>query len=179
MKPEQIKFAKDLFDVVGSTLVDLPLAARVLVTAHGCFESGYGIANAYRRGLNAFNLTAGPAWKGAKWSDVGGDVNAKGQKITQLWRAYPTLAAGVADYWSFLGPEQNGGRYVMARAALQVGNLAEFARLLHVAGYYELAPGLYAERLDGVALAIAPFLHAGAAPSQLKPPEPNAGPSTT
>lgn len=156
---EQLAFAATLDNVTARVLPELTPAGRALLVAHGCLESGFGKAAAYRTGFNAFNLTAGPAWRGAKWTQPNGDSDARGRRITQTWRAYPTLEACILDYWDFLGPLQNRGRYTPARAALEEGNLLAFSRLLHVAGYYELEPALYAKRLLNISRGLAEHLY--------------------
>jgi flagellum-specific peptidoglycan hydrolase FlgJ len=57
-------------------------------------------------------------------------------KIDQLWRKYATLNEAVRDYWDFLGPNQNRGRYLVARTALEAGDATAFVRELKKAGYY-------------------------------------------
>ena len=143
-------------------LPSLSKSARALLVAHGAFESGFGNGRAARAGFNVFNLTAGSAWQGAKWTDVGGDTeyDAAGNvtTITQVWRAYGSLDEAVADYWSFLGPSQNRGRYVTARAALERGDLQAFCSELYRAGYFTLPVASYAQRLNSVLLQVKGFL---------------------
>lgn len=145
---------------VNGVLPFLGETAARLVVAHCALESGWGKSRAAARGFNLTNLTAGSAWIGPKWVDVGGDVDAKGQPITQTWRIYPTVNAFLVDYWRFLGPIQNSGRYALARNALERGDLDSFPRLLYSAGYYTLAPAEYAKRLhaafDAVCLVLEP-----------------------
>ena len=132
--------------------------ATRLVVAHLALESGFGQARAAMRGLNLGNLTAGSAWQGGRWTDEGGDVNGAGVRITQVWRTYGSVSAFLADYWAFLGPAANTGRYVLARNALERGRLDDFARLLYSAGYYELAPEEYARRLHAAFDAVSVLL---------------------
>lgn len=133
-----------------STLPFLSGTSTNLVLAHLALESGYGVARAARRGNNLGNITSGPYWLGPKWTDVGGDTDKTGARITQTWRIYDSTAEFLVDYWRFLGPAANNGRYVEARNALERGTTDAFARLLGRAGYYELAPDEYSRRLISV-----------------------------
>ena len=129
------------------TLPFLAAPAAHVVLAHLALESGYGSARAATHGHNLGNLTAGSYWLGSKWVDVGGDMNGRGERITQTWRAYDSVRSFLVDYWRFLGPAANVGRYVDARNALERGVADAFARHLGRAGYYELAPDEYTRRL--------------------------------
>jgi flagellum-specific peptidoglycan hydrolase FlgJ len=133
-----------------TTLPFLSISSTHLVLAHLALESGYGTAKAARRGHNLGNLTAGPYWLGQKWVDVGGDTDKDGERITQTWRIYYSVSEFLVDYWRFLGPVANGGRYVEARNELERGHGEPFARGLGKAGYYELDPDEYARRLLSV-----------------------------
>jgi flagellum-specific peptidoglycan hydrolase FlgJ len=150
LEPMKAAWLLTLRDAVAKELPQLKDSARALLLAHAALESGWGRAKAWRHGYNFGNITAGKAWKGAKWTDVDGDTDAKGNPITQVWRAYSSLESAVADYWNFLGPDQNRGRYVKARACLEDADAINFARELHKAGYYELAEVEYARRLGSV-----------------------------
>lgn len=154
----KIQWVRYVFDEVTSVLPTLSVKARMLIVAHAAFESGYGqLSSAMKKGSNnLFNLTAGSSWLGP--TVAGGDSNAAGQPITQQWRVYPTYRASILDYWNFLGPNQNRGRYVAARNALQLGDVTQFAQQLYLAGYYELSPTLYASRLDGTFSAVSKLL---------------------
>jgi flagellum-specific peptidoglycan hydrolase FlgJ len=153
LEPPKAAWLLTMEAAVEKELPQLKPSARALLLAHAALESGWGGARAWRRGFNFGNITAGKAWQGAKWTDVGGDVDGKGNPITQVWRAYSTVEDAIADYWDFLGPNQNRGRYVKARACLEQGDAINFALELHKAGYYELAAPEYARRL-GVVLQI-------------------------
>lgn len=135
-----------------------------LTLAHLALESGFGVSRAARRGNNLGNITAGPAWTGERWTDVGGDVDAKGQPITQTWRIYPSVSEFLVDYWRFLGPASNSGRYALARNALERGDFDAFPRLLYSAGYYTLAPAEYTRRLHGALDAVVACLAPPAVP---------------
>lgn len=159
LEPARAAWLLSLRDVVVGALPDLKESAVDLLLAHAALESGWGTSRAFRRGLNFANLTAGPAWKGAKWVDVGGDKNAAGEPITQTWRCYCTLDEAVRDYWTFLGPVANAGRYLKARGCLEDANAIDFATELHRAGYYELATQEYAHRLGQVLAIVLHTLH--------------------
>lgn len=143
-------------EVLHSSL-QLAQEARALLVAHACFESGYGTSRAWKHGFNFGNLTAGPSWHGLIFRDVGGDTaydskgNYKG-RITQDWRVYPSVDAALADYWRLLG----WPRYIRARLALTMGDLAKFCHELGPSagpgygGYYTLPEKDYANRLGGV-----------------------------
>lgn len=148
------EWLQDMRAAVAEELPQLGAAARALVVAHAAYESGFGRGRAAVRGFNVFNITAGSAWTGASWVDVGGDTDGEGNRITQTWRAYPSLRAAVADYWSFLGPTQNRGRYLSARSALQAGDLEGFARALSAAGYFTLQVDRYIAGLTATHAAV-------------------------
>lgn len=164
------QFVQLIDGAVRAELPQLVPASRLLVVAHACLESGWGHARAFLRGYNAFNLTAGPAWRGAEWTDVDGDTDGPtGKKITQVWRAYSSINDAVRDYWSFLGLDQNGGRYTKARAQLESAepNVGEFAALLWKAGYFTANPLTYAQDLTKIRIAVAKLL--GAPPAAPTP----------
>lgn len=83
---------------VRSTLGFLLESSQRLVVAHWALESGFGEARAAKQGFNLANLTAGSAWTGPKWTDIGGDVDGRGRKINQEWRMYPDVRAFAHDY---------------------------------------------------------------------------------
>lgn len=151
---DQATWARRTWSAIRSALPTLSTSAQLIVMAHATYESGWGKAHAAVRGNNLFNLTAGSAWTGAKWTDVGGDTeyaaNGAVKRIDQVWRAYRSIEEGVADYWAFLGPGQNRGRYVLARGALERGDLEAFAQELYRAGYYTLPPDKYVAQLGAV-----------------------------
>lgn len=147
---DRAQWAKFLFDEITSAVPNLSVRTRLMMVAHAAYESGWGQkSSAMKAGTNnLWNITAGPAWKGP--TSAGGDTDGAGKPIVQQWRVYPSYRAAIQDYWSFLGPDQNGGRYVKARAALEDGDLQGFARELYSAGYFTLSPGAYASALAGV-----------------------------
>lgn len=159
MSDAKVDWTLATYGEVRATLPFLTDAAAKLVVAHLALESGFGGAKAAVHGRNLGNLTAGSAWTGPKWKDVGGDRNAAGQPIDQWWRIYPTIHDFLIDYWRFLGPTENHSRYVMARNHLERGRLGDFAVTLRYGGYYELAPGEYTRRLRSASDAVHLHLH--------------------
>jgi len=151
-----------------TTLPFISISSTHLVLAHLALESGYGTAKAARRGSNLGNITSGPYWLGPKWTDIGGDTDKDGARITQTWRIYDTTSEFLADYWRFLGPVANGGRYLEARNELERGHAEPFARLLGKARYYELDPDEYVRRLLSVLGTVTKILSAAppAAPKE-------------
>lgn len=135
---------------VRATLGFLSPEAAELVTSHLALESGFGGAKAAVHGHNLGNLTAGSSWTGPKWLDQAGDRDAHGKSIDQWWRIYPTVRDFLVDYWAFLGPCQNHGRYVLSRNHLERARLGDFATTLRFAGYYELSGDLYTQRLRAI-----------------------------
>jgi hypothetical protein len=101
-----------------------------IVAAQAAHESGYGKSAAWLAGWNFGNLTAGSSWDGATVG--GGDRDADGNPITQTFRAYPSLAAAVSDFFDLL----SWTRYRAARDALMAGDVNGYASALHAAGYY-------------------------------------------
>jgi len=144
---ERASWCHKIHGEIFETLPFLSYSATNLVLAHLALESGYGTAKAARRGSNLGNITSGPYWLGPKWTDVGGDTDKDGGRITQTWRIYDSVTEFLADYWRFLGPVANGGRYLEARNELERGHAEPFARLLGKARYYELDPDEYSRRL--------------------------------
>ena len=148
-----VSWTVDVWNAIGRALPQLSTQSRLIVLAHAAYESGFGKAKAAVRGSNVFNITAGSAWRGEAWDDVGGDLEydatGKAKRITQRWRIYPNLDGAIADYWQFLGPSANRGRYVKARQALEAGDVATFVNELHAAGYFTLAPSKYLAGLTG------------------------------
>lgn len=151
-------WCKKVYAAVDATLPSIPEISKLIIVAHAAFESGYGKAKAAQAGNNLFNITAGPAWTGQKWVDVGGDTDGHGNSITQTWRMYPSVNAGIADYWSFLGPNQNGGRYAAAQDALIAGDLSGFVYSLHDAGYFTLDPSQYLASMSAVVNTVQNFV---------------------
>lgn len=77
-----------------------PDAARLLLTAWGAHESGWGLTRQAERAFNLWNVSAGASWQGKVLE--GGDTEyAPGQKgakrITQQWRVYNSVDAAMLD----------------------------------------------------------------------------------
>lgn len=150
------EWAKFVFAEVTALLPQLSVKSRAMIVAHAALESGWGQSRSMNKGTNnLFNITAGSQWKGAKIVDVGGDTDAAGKSITQTWRVYPSYRDAIRDYWDFLGPNQNGGRYLPARQALEASDVGGFVQKLYAARYFELAPDKYLALYSGVVDSVA------------------------
>lgn len=147
---DRATWARDMRAAILAELPQLTPEARLLVLSHAAYESGWGNGPAARRGYNVFNITTGSAWSGDWWEHVDGDTDGAGNKITQKWRIYADLRAAVKDYWRFLGPGENRGRYAMARAALEAGDLPLFVARLSQGGYFTLNAATYTTQLSAV-----------------------------
>jgi flagellum-specific peptidoglycan hydrolase FlgJ len=147
----QLSFARRLRAAVAAELPGLSAASHNLITAHGAYETGWGVARAYVKGFNFGNITHAPGdgYTGAAWLHEKGDreyKNGKIKRIDQVWRLYPDIGAAVRDYWALL----IGKRYAPVLPALHNADAAEFAAALHRCGYYTLPPAEYAARLVAV-----------------------------
>lgn len=150
----QKQFTQQLFNATAAIRIGsgtLSEKARLLITAHGCYECGYGRGSAYRHGFNAFNITAGSQWIAQKkpwWTEVNGDVDGQGRPISQNWRAYPDLASGVLDYWTFLDrPQYKKASLELLKAEPSV---LKFVTGLREGRYFELDPNKYWMGLSSV-----------------------------
>lgn len=157
-------FAKKVWDELSARFPDMSTVTKLIIIAHGAYESGWGQKAAIKQGAanNIFNITAGSVpsttyWDGQRLTVKNADRRyaAKGaaqpdaswlwdanfgqwyQLIDQVWRVYPDYGTALQDYYDFLGPSQNGGRYVTARAALDAGDVTGFATELGLHGYYD------------------------------------------
>jgi flagellum-specific peptidoglycan hydrolase FlgJ len=150
---DKATWARRTAAAISVELAQLSPAAQRLVLAHAAYESGFGTARAAVRGNNVFNITAGSAWSGETWTDVAGDEAFDSQgnslgRIDQVWRVYGSINEAVRDYWQFLGPSANRGRYATARAALEQADLSLFAARLFAAGYFGLPVARYTAGLS-------------------------------
>lgn len=170
--------AKKLKAAIDSELPNLSEDSKLIMLAQAISENGWNVGRAAVNANNFWNITAGPAWSGAVWLDVNGDKSytvetcqnqgrpmsysdSKGKaycKIDQKWRKYPTINAAVVDYWDFLGPNQNRGRYVTARKALEAGNVDLFVSELRKAGYYDAPLDDYRKLVFGVFNSLGKYL---------------------
>lgn len=162
--------AKGLYAALDAELPNLPRNSKLIIISQALTESGWNVGRAAREGNNWWNITAGPAWTGPVWLDVNGDKSyskadctrlnrpmtfkdSAGRaycKIDQKWRKYATLNEAVRDYWDFLGPNQNRGRYLIARNALAAGNVDLFVSELSKAGYYTAPVSEYSRLVKGI-----------------------------
>lgn len=175
-------WAKRLYDVISSELPQLPVRSRLIMVAHAAYESGWGARPSTELTNNLYNVTAGSWWLGKNfptYRQVNGDLSyAKADcdrqgrpmtvqpngklacKVDQIWRKYATVNDCIKDYWDFLGPNQNGGRYASARAALEAGDIATFGQRLYAAGYFTLPPDEYIKTLTSVVNTVSNFVGA-------------------
>jgi flagellum-specific peptidoglycan hydrolase FlgJ len=141
------EFERQLAELRPDLSPDARLAAARIVAAQAVVETGGGVTPAWRQGWNFGNITAGSAWTGSVIS--AGDLEYRaGQaapaRITQAFRAYPTLGAAVSDFFNVLA----WPRYRPARDALFAGDAAGYAKRLRdddpataaVEGGYYTAP---------------------------------------
>lgn len=141
------EFTAHVLNALSSELPSLSIQTKALIIAHAAFESGWGKTGAAQKGANLFNITAGSTWTGPVI--LGGDTeyDAAGnvKKITQRFRQYHSLGAGLRDYMTFLGMS----RYAAAKAQLMAGDAA-FVQTLGPAGYYTLPVAEYWKAYHGV-----------------------------
>jgi flagellum-specific peptidoglycan hydrolase FlgJ len=134
-----------LSEVSARAVAPLGDAAREVAIAQAALESGWGTSRPYRLAWNAWNVAKG-SWTGP--TIEGGDLeydrdgNAPPKKITQHWRAYPTLAAAAEDWVGLMR-----SRFARAWTQLRLGNAAEFAREAREARYFTAPLSEYAPAL--------------------------------
>lgn len=173
-------WAGRLYAVVSTELPALSMRAKLLMIAHAAYESGWGQKAAAALGTNnLWNITAGSQWKGATVVQPNGDLSFKVEecerkgrplvrqsngkmacRIDQTWRKYDSVNAAVKDYWDFLGPNQNAGRYSKARMALESGDVSAFGTRLYDAGYFTLDPIEYTKSMTAVVASVKKYLGA-------------------
>jgi len=179
-------FAKKMWTVLSDAFPTMGLETKLIIIAHGGYESGWGQKAAIKQGAanDMFNITAGTAsstkyWNGQRLTVQNADYTylKKGaaqpdsswewdagmsqwrKRIAQTWRVYPDYETAVRDYYDFLGPGQNNGRYVAARNALDAGDAVTFAQELGKAGYYDInIMDAYTSSLSNVVNTVKKFL---------------------
>lgn len=74
------------------------------VIAQACLESGYGVSSLAAKYHNYFGLKCGSAWKGASVNMKTMEEYKVGTltRISDNFRAYGSMAAGVAGYYDFI-----------------------------------------------------------------------------
>lgn len=138
---QQQQFAATLAPLVQSAAQDLGVSPNVLL-AQAALESGWGRS---MPGNNIFGVKAGSDWTGGTIQAYTHEISAAGDTgETAGFRAYPSVAAAVADYVRLIA--QNT-RY---RAALDAGNDPRAYGQALVAGGYATDPD-YASKLAAVA----------------------------
>jgi hypothetical protein len=167
------------FDAEVQRQLPLDDGPRWLLEAHAAFESGWGTSFAFRHCLNPWNITAGPYWHGGTVTQANGDTEYapdgtyKG-RITQVWRAYPTVADAIEDFWVFVG----WPRYLPARDALERADAEVYAHFLGptagknykgqpLGGFYTLNEKAYTQGLLTCLRRVT---------AALRPPDPHATP---
>lgn len=167
---DKVTIVRRLFVAVSSELPQLPFKSRAMIVAQALSESGWNTGAAARNGNNWFNIIATPAWTGETWVAVNGDrsytpstckkldrpmskKDAKGRAyclIDQTWRKYPTINDAVRDYWRVLSQS----RYNAARAALEAGDIDNFAAKLREGGYYDAPLEEYRANLNSLVASV-------------------------
>jgi len=155
---DKATWTRKMYAVIDTELNNLPLLSKFIVLAQAVLESGYGQNRAGKVGNNYFNITAGNSWKGEKWLCSGCDKDGRGNPIDQVWRKYSSVNAAVLDYWNFLGPNQNSGRYAVAQQALLLGNLPGFVHGLYRGGYFTSDPSQYLTSMTNVVATVQRFV---------------------
>lgn len=122
-------FVLSVLNATSSVWPRWPLEAKLLVIAQAALESGWGKTAQAQQGNNILNLAAGTVEQPAPPSVWGGPVMIGGDKehsasgqvksIRQRWRVYPSLEAGLQDYWKLLGLK----RYQPAQEQLARGDI--------------------------------------------------------
>lgn len=145
---QKMLWAAGFFKVVNAALPQLSVASQLMVTAHACYESGWGTLNHLARTKNPFNVTAGDAWIKAgkpifaqKNADKEYDAAGNVKTIDQNWRVYGSMTDAVKDYWAFLGGQRYEAQAV--RSYLMAADVDGFVRALSAARYFTLPVDQY------------------------------------
>jgi len=137
----QQRFAATLAPLLQNAAQSLGVSPNVLL-AQAALESGWGRS---MPGNNLFGVKAGAGWSGGTVQADTHEVSAAGETSQSTsFRAYPSLAAAVADYVQLIA---HNARY---RAALGAGNDPLAYGQALVAGGYATDPD-YASKLAAVA----------------------------
>lgn len=177
---DNAEWAYKLYLVISGELPHLSIVGRITMVAHAAYESGWGRVAKPAQYNNLWNLTAGNWWISQgrpTFVQANADLSfnasecakknrpmtmqSNGQmacRIDQVWRTYDSVNAAVKDYWEFLGPLQNGGRYVNARAELEQGDPVGFSKALYAAGYYTLPESQYTNNLVAIVNKVRGFI---------------------
>lgn len=79
-----------------------------ICVAQACLESAYGQSKLMMKYYAPFGIKATKNWKGAVYNSKTGEYYNNYTEITAAFRAYPDLAAAVADYYNVI---TNSGYY--------------------------------------------------------------------
>ena len=96
-------FFADILDALSATTLDTSRLPIPAILAQAYTEGGAGRYGVYRATNNLFGIRAGPAWKGAVYSRATKKTYASyslavSRGATNLFRAYPSIAASLDDY---------------------------------------------------------------------------------
>ena len=96
-------FFADILDALSATTLDTSRLPIPAILAQAYTEGGAGRYGVYRATNNLFGIRAGPAWKGAVYSRATKKTYASyslavSRGATDLFRAYPSIAASLDDY---------------------------------------------------------------------------------
>lgn len=96
-------FFADILDALSATTLDTSRLPIPAILAQAYTEGGAGRYGVYRATNNLFGIRAGPAWKGAVYSRATKKTYASyslavSHGATDLFRAYPSIAASLDDY---------------------------------------------------------------------------------
>jgi len=123
--------------------------ARLIIIAHGAYETGWGRLGTAVQGYNYWNLSAGTVgapskdWTGPVILGADKEYTKEGKvvNITQRWRAFASPREAVLHYLSpqWINPTNgwNAG-YRTAGTALRAGDAVGFVQGLRAGGYFTL-----------------------------------------
>lgn len=160
-------WARFVFSEITALFPNMSVKSRLIIVAQAAYESGWGkVGWAAINGNNIFNVTTcqgkssscGDGWTGAYLDQANADWSYKPDgsrvRISQRWRAYPTIRAAIADYWNFI----NRPQYVGAIGPLMQGDLTGFLAGLRAGGYFTLPLTQYTTQMGAVVNTAAKFL---------------------
>lgn len=97
-------FVRGVMSAAASSPSSLSVSTRMLITAWGALESGWGKTRQAKLGFNLWNVSkggwTGPTIPGADTEFAPGDTKPKA--ITQAWRQYGSVEASVNDLLNML-----------------------------------------------------------------------------
>lgn len=98
---------KDFMDEIGGLIVDECITRGYkypsMIIAQACLESNYGLSSLAKNYHNYFGMKCGGSWKGkAVNMDTKEEVNGKLVDVSDYFRAYKDMKAGVVGYFNFI-----------------------------------------------------------------------------